>query len=47
MPIRWGVPPEFAVLDLIGTVAYAARPDMVRESVVADMLHQTAEPKIE
>jgi len=28
VPIRWGVPPEFAVLDLIGTVAYATRPDV-------------------
>jgi len=28
VPIRWGVPPEFAVLDLIGTVAHATRPDV-------------------
>jgi len=25
VPIRWGVPPEFVVLDLIGTVTYATR----------------------
>ena len=27
VPIRWGAPPEFAVLDLIGTVSYATKLD--------------------
>jgi uncharacterized protein len=28
IPFRWGVPPEFAVLDLIGDVPCATRPDV-------------------
>jgi predicted MPP superfamily phosphohydrolase len=28
IPVRWGVPPEFAVLDVIGTASCVTRPDV-------------------